>query len=572
MTETQEKRNISPNQRKYDYMLQQNEGHMDFIALTFEDLKITYKELHENINKYAKFLAALGIKRGDKIGICMMNTPESVYILYALDLIGAVVVGLSPFDNSVKIKEDIELVKPKMVITMDFCYENIKPAEKELGFRTILYSPLMSSKNIKMKFGYRIFQILKGNFKLDRNANLKYLLKHTEPKEFEKAEFIPGETTDIIFTGGSTGTHKGVELAGEGVNYTVEGMRYMYDDDFFEGKTYLGNVPFGHMAYGRTILHVALTNNMTYALTLKAMPDDFYDEIVRTGAHCAVGGPPHWADLVEMKDGKYVTKEKVKPGSLSKLCLATSGGEAMKPELAEGVGNTFDENDCGIPLGDGLGATEAWSVITLNSGKVYVRGTIGKKISTLKIKLIDPETGLEVKKGEKGILTISGPQVMKRYYGNPEETAKVMSTDENGEVWCNIGDYLIENEDETYQYVGRKKRNFVCGVENIYPEQIEKLLSEIPEISEIVVTPIPDFEQQYIPSYHISLANDAVDVEALEKKIRKLILAKLSPAWLPQKIEYFNTPLERMGNSKINIQFYQERDKQNLQVKKLALR
>ena len=572
MTETQEKRKISPNQRKYDYMLQQNEGHMDFIALTFEDQKITYKELHENINKYAKFLTGLGVKKGDKIGVCMMNTPESVYILYALDLIGAITIGLSPFDNEAKLKEDLELTKPKMVIATDFCYRNIRKAEKELKFRTILYSPLMSSKNKKIKFGYRLFQIVKGNFKLNRNSSMKYLLKHTKPEEFEKAEFIPRETTDIMFTGGSTGTHKGVELAGEGINYTVEGMRYMYDDDFFEGKTYLGNVPFGHMAYGRAILHIALTNNMTYALTLKAMPEDFYEEIVRTGAHCAVGGPPHWADFVEIKDGKYVTKEKVKPGSLANICLATSGGEAIKRELEAAVDNTLKENGSNVPLGDGLGATEAWSVITLNSGKVYVPGTVGKKISTLKIKLIDPETGLEVKKGEKGILTISGPSVMKAYYGNPEETAKVMSTDENGEEWCNIGDYLVEREDGSYEYLGRKKRNFVCGVENIYPEQIENLLSPLPEIKEIIVTSIPDFEQQFIPSYHISLANDAVDTEELERKIRKIILSKLSPAWLPQKIEYFNMPLERMGNAKINITYYEERDKESLKAKKLVLR
>ena len=95
---------VNPNQSKYDYMLESSKNHMDKIALTFDDKKITYEELFESIEKYAKMLYSKGVRKGDLIGVCTFNTPEAVYLIYALNLLGAVVVGYSPFDNKERIK------------------------------------------------------------------------------------------------------------------------------------------------------------------------------------------------------------------------------------------------------------------------------------------------------------------------------------------------------------------------------------------------------------------------------------------------------------------------------------
>ena len=170
---------VNPNQTKYDYMLENSKNHMNNIALTFEDKKITYEEMFESIDKYAKMLYKKGVRKGDLIGICALNTPESVYLLYALNKIGAVVIGYSPFDNRERIKADVELTKPKMVITTDAFYGNFKNLEKSLEFSSILYSPLESSSNWKLKLGYNISKIKNGNFTLVRNNRLKHLLKNS---------------------------------------------------------------------------------------------------------------------------------------------------------------------------------------------------------------------------------------------------------------------------------------------------------------------------------------------------------------------------------------------------------
>lgn len=550
---------VNPNMSKYDYMLESSKNHMDNIALTFEDRKITYEEMFESIDKYAKMLYKKGVRKGDLIGICAMNTPESVYLLYALNLLGAVVIGYSPFDNKERIKADVELTKPKMVITTDFSYGNFKDLDKSLNISTILYSPLESSNNWKIKLGYNLMQLKNGNYTLVRDKRLKNLLKSNfDDISLPDIPYTDEELSDIMFTGGSTGVHKGVDLPDSGLNYVVEGMNSIFKVK--PGMIHLGNIPFGHMAYGRSILHFTLCKSMEFALTLKAMPSDFYDEMVRTHAEAAVGGPPHWVSLIEQVGDEFVPNAKLKPGSLKQLQYATSGGEAKKETTDKAINKALRFCGSNASLGDGLGATETWASIMINNGNIHSPGTIGKALPTVEVKLINPETGEIVKKGEKGVLYVSGPTTMLGYHNNQEETSKVISYDEDGKKWIDIGDILIQNENDEYQYVGRKKRNFVSGCDNIYPEELENLLQQIPEIREVVVTPISDEMVQFIPRYHISLYDSNIDYKKLEDKITTLVLSKLNENWLPGSIVYYDKPLERMLNSKINISHYIEQD------------
>lgn len=238
------------------------------------------------------------------------------------------------------------------------------------------------------------------------------------------------DLTDVLFTGGSTGIHKGVDLAGSGLNYVVEGMNSIFPAE--PGMIHLGNIPIGHMAYGRMIMHYALSNNMELALTLKALPSDFYDELVRTHATAAVGGPPHWVSLIEQNGDGFVVNSKLKKNSLSELHYATSGGEAKKRTTVDAINNALKYCGSDAVIGDGLGATETWASIMINNGKTHTAGTIGEPISTLDVKLVDKKTGEEVQEGQNGLLYVSGPSVMLGYHNNPEETEKVISYDKYG--------------------------------------------------------------------------------------------------------------------------------------------
>ena len=562
--------NPNPNDTKYNFMYENNKKYMNLNALSFGDRKITYEEMHDSIEKYSKMLYKKGIRAGDVIAICCLNTPESVYLLYALDRIGAITVGINPFDNKEKIKKDIELTKPKIIITTDYNYSSFKGLEKSLNFSTILYSPGESIDNLKIRLGYKLLQIKNGNFKLDPNSNLSHLLKNISDEDIVKyAPYIEQEFTDIMFTGGSTGVHKGVDLRGSGLNNVVVGMNSLFHP--YPGMVHLGEIPIGPMSYGKMLLHYSLCNNMEFALTLKAMPEDFYDELVRTGAEAAAGGPPHWVSLIEKKEDGFGPSDRIKEGSLSNLKYATSGGEAMKSNTYDAIMSAFKKGGSQATLGDGLGSTETWGTIIVNNGAECTPRTLGHNISTIKVKIVDPETKKEVEKGQSGLLFVSGPSIMLGYHDNPEETKKVIFFDENGERWLNLGDYIVEQQNGEYSYVGRQKRNFVSDVENIYPEQLEKLLQTFPEIREAIVTPISDEFKQFIPRYHISLFDENVDTKLLEEKICSVVREKLGENWLPGYIEYYYEPLKRMMNTKLDFGYYQQKDKEDIENNNLLL-
>lgn len=547
---------------KYDFMLERNANYMNYIALSFGERNISYEEMHDRIEKYYKLLKLKGITKGDIVGVCLLNCPESVYLLYALDKIGAVVVGFNPFEDKEKTKKDIELTNPKAVITVDMAYSNFKDYEKALDFSIYTYSPVKSVNDLKFKLLYNVLQIKNGNFCLFKNINREIEKMSQSSFGLAKSPYKSDDVSDILFTGGTTGVHKGVELTSSGLNYVVEGMNSIFDA--YPGMIHLGNIPISHMAYGRVILHYALCNNMELALTLKALPKDFYSELVRTHANAAVGGPPHWVSLISEKDGAYVPDDKLIPSSLSELHYATSGGEAKKSSTDAAINAALKYCGSDAKIGDGLGATETWATMFANNGKKHTAGTVGVPISTIDVKLISPITGKEVADGEKGLLCVSGPSVMLRYHNNSKETDKVIFYDDNGKKWCNLGDYLVKLENGEYKYVGRQKRNFVSGIENIYPEELENLILSMPEVKEVLVTPVSDDLVQFIPRYHIYLTNQNIDYEDFEKRLNALVLKNLTSSWLPGTIDYLNEPLKRMSNSKVDINYYLEKDKEEL--------
>lgn len=185
---TKEEKEVTiPNNSKYDFLLERNQKYMNYNALSFKGKKekITYEELHTRIEEYTRALYKQGIRKDDVIAVCGANTLEFVYLLYALDIIGATVVGLSPLNNEYKMKRDIEMVKPTRLITIDMMYGKCKNACKSLNVSPILYSPLESMNSPFMKMIYNVKQFLDGNKVFGKNHNLRKIIREGKNASFE---------------------------------------------------------------------------------------------------------------------------------------------------------------------------------------------------------------------------------------------------------------------------------------------------------------------------------------------------------------------------------------------------
>ena len=160
--------------------------------------------------------------------------------------------------------------------------------------------------------------------------------------------------------------------------------------------------------------------------------------------------------------------------------------------------------------------------------------------------------------------------MMLGYHNNQEETEKSIYVDETGTRWFRTGDLCKIRANGEIEYVGRLKRCFVCGCDNIYPESIENLLCNVPGVREAIVTKIPDDDKQFLPKYHVSVYDESISYKELEDTIKKLIMNTLGESSMPCEIEFYTEPLPRTPNAKIDPKPLQEKDLQKMQdVKKL---
>lgn len=556
-----------PNTSKIKYLEERNKKYMNNIAMTFDKRKITYEEFHQRVDEYAKALYKRGVRQGDFIGLCAVNTPEAIFTMYALDKIGAVTIGLSPLNNKYQMRRDLEMTRPKMVITADMLYGNIKPSIDDLNISPILFSPVESMQSPLVRALYSLKQAKAGNRVKGKESNLSKIVKNNKDAESVFQEVMPNYVSDIMFTGGSTGVHKGVELYGDGFNSLVNALDYVF---FLEpGQKHLGNVPVNHMVFGKALTHYVLGSNLEYDLTLKMTPEFFTEEVVRTKANGIMGGPIHFENMID--------NPMIKEGSLSFVQQAVSGGEHFKAKKKMAAEAALRIGGSKAIIGNAIGSTETESVthISIMDTRQYTDMssypfnidyekepvTCGYPIPGIQYKIVDLSTGEEVQKGENGTLFLSGPTIMKGYYKNDKENKKVFSYDETGTRWFNQGD-IVHNTGENFEemeFAGRVKRNFVSNITNIYPEEIESMLLKFSEIREVIVAPIPDDRYQFLPKYHISLYSEC-NLEDLKNKITLYIQETLGDDALPGYYEFTYEPFPRTDNGKMNTTLIAQND------------
>lgn len=581
-----------PNQTEYDFLYERNKNYMNNNALTFDKKKVSYEELHTRIDEYARALYKRGVREGDIIALAVANTPEAVYLYYALNKLGAIVCPINPIDNAYKMLEDLKVVKPKMFIGIQDSYGNFKKASKGMNIDVITFPAVQSMDNRLVKSLYFGKQFINGNilFKADHVLS-KVLENGKNAEDVIFPGYKPGTVSDLMFTGGSSGTHKAVMLDGNGLNCVTKSLDYV--TELQPGEIFMGNLP-QFMAFGKLSLHYALCKNTDVHLTLKALPEFFKEELYRIHPAGVFAGPVQWERFINevlgemdpnfgkvnfslnsseykeylIKIKEMIEKNKKDSLSLEWLKMGVSGGEQLK-NMTEMVCNMiFSELGAPDSLWNGLGMTEMWAPVAVKMGKKNTDGTIGPMIPFNNLMVVDPNTFEELDYNQIGLLCVNGPGMMLGYYENDEETEKVF-IEKNGQKWLVTGDIVKLSSNGELKFVDRLKRCFVCGVENIYPQRIENLLSNVPEIAETIVTKIPDNDLQYVPKYHISLKSEC-DIEQLKKKIEKLITSTLGQNYLPHFYDFTYEKLPRTANGKLDSTKLQKAD--NEENMKLVLK
>jgi long-chain acyl-CoA synthetase len=460
----------------------------DNTALIFFDGKLTYRQLNALVDRFAAGLQQLGLKKGDRVTLYMANCPQFVIAYYAVLRAGGIAVPSNPLYVAREFEHQANDSGAKIAICLSLLYPRVKEARSNTGLEHVIvanikeYFPgllrLLFTLAKEKKDGHRV------DISTDPNTHWFQDVLGADSDRSTPVDIAPEDTAVLMYTGGTTGVPKGAQLTQSNVvANAVQTAAWLVDG--VEGQEVsLTALPLTH-SYAMTVC-MNQSVYRGYAQILIPNPREFGQLLGAINKHKPTmfpGVPTLYAAInnhPDMKAGKYDVKS-------IKVCI--SGAAGLPPEVQE----EFQRITAG-KLVEGYGLSEATPVTHSNPIRSGGRiGTIGLPFPDTDCKIVDADTETEtLGLGIPGVLCISGPQVMKGYWGMPTETANVLRQDRTGKVWLHTGDVAEMSDDGYFRIVDRKKDMILAaGGYNVYPREIEDVLYEHPKVMEAAAIGVP---------------------------------------------------------------------------------
>ena len=510
-----------PKKTMYRCIYDNNKRHHNRIAMEYYGRSFSYKELFTGIDKTAKALGAIGVKKGDIITIAMPTTPETVYLLYAISKIGAVANMIDPRTSKEGIIEYTREAGSKLFITIDLCYSKIKEITAETNVKTIISVSAEESLPTNLRLASRAagsVSLLTGKkeriIETDSLMKWKRFLRLADNASEINENLESSVSVAILHTGGTTGTPKGVVFSNENLNtiayqYKLSGMH------IFPGQRFLNIMP-PFIAYGVGAgLHVSFVTGMTCILIPQFDPTKFAKMIRDLKPNHMAGVPSHWGHVIESRELKGV--------DLSYLITPAVGGDAMNLQLEKNANRFLEKHRAPNHIIKGYGITEECSLAAACINEINAEGSVGIPLPQNIIAIFDPDTGKEMKYYQQGEVCISGPTIMLGYFNNQEATEAIIRTHDDGRRWIHTGD-LGHMTNEGMLYIdGRIKRMIIRqdGFK-VFPPLIEKTICKNTDVSECCVVSVADkdYSQGQLPFAFVVLnTHEATPAEQIKKDI-----------------------------------------------------
>lgn len=515
---SEEARRISiPNTTAFEFIRRCNENNMNSYAINFYGNRIKYSEMFRKIEEAKKSLIALGIGRGDYVTFCMPTLPETIYLFYALNQLGAVANFVDLRTNKERIAKYINMTESKLVVTLHSVFEKVYSVFPESTAKTLVDVDVSAS----------LPPIKKALFlaKMGRPS------KHSDPNVLTWKQFIKtgaasanAERTSegsadpahdpaaIVYTGGTTGEPKGAVLSNNSLNAPC--IQYAKADIPRGNNDRFANIMPPFIAYGLVDgIQLSLSLGMEDLLLPKFDPSEFSQILLKRKPAHFVGIPSHFEIL--MNDSRLDGKD------LSFIKNAGCGGDQVASSLEANVNRFLADHNCHHMMRVGYGMTEnaAMSIYDLNNDMTKV-GRLGIPMQETIIGVFD-EAGNELPYNEVGELRISSPAIIIGYFKNEKETAETI-IEVDGRKWIKTGDYAEIDEDGNVKLIGRKRVMFVRpDGHNVFPDMIRDYLAGCPIIKDVCVVGIKSKHNANgkIPTAIVVLKDRAMDQDDAKRTI-----------------------------------------------------
>ena len=509
---SEEAKNVKlPKGKAFDYVMELNKYRVNEPALHYYGADISFKELRRKVDACARSFTVLGVKAGDIVSFLSASIPETIACVYALNKIGAAANTIDPRLDVKTIQKMIVESGSKILMVIDMAFPKVKVMMDEIGQELIVVqSPTSSLPFVK--------RILKD---LTTKNDIQYSKKIIKWSEFitkgigtryTEAPYVGDALVAITYTGGTTGTPKGVMLTNDSMNAVA--LNFMHCDVYHQyGDRYLGIIPI-FSAYGMVCgLHMPLCLGMTLVPVPKFVPTSI-GKLVRIYKPNHIISTPVFIELL-------INSMEVQGMDMSFLYTLACGGDSMNEGLENRLNEFRKEHGMKYPLAQGYGMSELSAAASFCVNRIYKQGSVGIPSLTVNVGIFDPDTGEELGYKEIGEVCVTGASMMKGYFNKPEETAYVMRKHDDGQVWIHSGDLGYMDEDGFLYIKGRIKRMITrFDGHKVFPINLESMITDLPDVRNCAVVGVNDMEHSQ-GQYPLALVElmDGAETSAVCKRI-----------------------------------------------------
>jgi long-chain acyl-CoA synthetase len=486
-------------------------------AIHFLGKRMTYGKLLEETYRLANALKALGVQKGERVGIMLPNSPQAVISYYAALFLGAVVVQINPLYMERELEHQLVDSEAETIICLDLVWPKVERIRSNTRLKRVIVTGVQDYLPFPKNWLYGLKAWKDGTrVKVsygDGVHRFMELMAKAVPTPIE-APYESGDDLALLqYTGGTTGLAKGAMLTHRNlVANCCQAAAWMYKAKRGQ-ESVLGVLPFFHV-YGMTaVMNFSVYLASTMYLVPRFDPNLILNMINKFRPSYFPGAPTIYVGLINHPD--------IKKYDLSSIQACLSGSAPLPIEVQD----RFEELTGGR-LVEGYGLTEASPVTHANLIWDRVKsGTIGLPWPDTDARIVHPETGEVLPIGETGELQVKGPQVMKGYWKRPDETAKVLK-----DGWLSTGDIARMDEDGYFYILDRKKDIIIASGYNIYPREVEEVLFEHPAVQEAAVVGVPDpYRGETVKAFIVPQKGQTVTEEELDRFCRERLASYKVP-------------------------------------------
>ena len=469
----------------------------DYIAYEFMGKCTTYADMWKKINACAKSLKAIGIREGDKVTIAMPNCPQAIYMFYAVNLVGGIANMIHPLSAEKEIEFYLNASESTTAITLDQFYNKFEHIRQNTHIINIIIASVTDELSRTIRAGY----MLTEGRKIQKIPEDAPVIRWREFMEMSRYCFYKNYRVErgfndpavILYSGGTTGTTKGIVLTNG--NFNALGQQIIATNPMFRpGDKMLAAMPLFHGFGLGVCVHSMLANGGRCILIPRFTAKSYAKQIVKYRCNFIAGVPTLYEALLRLPS--------MDNADLSSLKGVFSGGDSLSIELKKKFDKFLYDHKAVIQVREGYGTTETVTACCLTPTNIYKEGSIGLPFPDTYIKIVKPDTDEEVPYGEEGEILLAGPTVMKEYMNNPEETARTLRKHADGLTWVYTGDLGTMDDQGFIYFKGRAKRMIISSGYNVYPGQLENILDAHEKVQMSCIIGVPDaYKMQKVKAF-----------------------------------------------------------------------